>query len=630
MLSSRRCSFAFALLLCLVLVCYFWRDIVAAGPPRLTFRPKPHDNNKSEPAADASQYKEEEAAQKPTAPDPEISHPDPPSSSSSSSSSFRWSQVPQHYPVSSFAPLPSGGDATALPRIQHAFRAESADARATRQARLGAVRGNFTRAWHGYRQYAWLKDEVGPLSGQSFDHFGGWAASLVDGLDTLWIMGLRAEFDEAVDAIRAIDFSSCALGELNVFETVIRYMGGLLGAYDLSGGAYPVLLRKAEELGEMVYKAFDTPNRMPITRWDFHAAKRGEKQLAPDNTLVAEIGSLSLELTRLAQLTGENRYYDAIKRITDHFVAQQSQTELPGLFPVVVNPRRLDFKSGNLFTLGGMVDSLYEYLPKAHLLLHGATDSYKDLYLNALKPIQEHLIYKPMTPDERDIRIAGQASVSSHTVQPEPQAQHLTCFTGGMVALGARAFPDPAMLRLGRQLTDGCTWAYEVMPQGIMPEIMHTTRCPAAAQPCPWDDSIWHSAVDSLTPGAEHVAAKIQTQHLPPGVAAVDDTRYGLRPEAIESVFVLWRLTGDVRLQETAWGMFQSIVAATATDIGAAALSDCVDVGGDHRTDRMESFWLAETLKYFYLVFAEPEVVSLDEFVLNTEAHPFRYRTLAK
>jgi mannosyl-oligosaccharide alpha-1,2-mannosidase len=42
------------------------------------------------------------------------------------------------------------------------------------------------------------------------------------------------------------------------------------------------------------------------------------------------------------------------------------------------------------------------------------------------------------------------------------------------------------------------------------------------------------------------------------------------------------------------------------------------------QVDKMESFWLAETLKYFYLIFAEPGVVSLDDYVLNTEAHPFR------
>ena len=43
----------------------------------------------------------------------------------------------------------------------------------------------------------------------------------------------------------------------------------------------------------------------------------------------------------------------------------------------------------------------------------------------------------------------------------------------------------------------------------------------------------------------------------------------------------------------------------------------------------MESFWLAETLKYFYLLYSEPSLISLDEWVLNTEAHPFRRPTLS-
>ena len=74
--------------------------------------------------------------------------------------------------------------------------------------------------------------------------------------------------------------------------------------------------------------------------------------------------------------------------------------------------------------------------------------------------------------------------------------------------------------------------------------------------------------------------------------------------------------------------MFNSIIAAVDTDIGAASLDDCFSPSvKDRRIDRMESFWFAETLKYFYLIFADPDLVSLDEFVLNTEAHPFRYRS---
>ena len=95
------------------------------------------------------------------------------------------------------------------------------------------------------------------------------------------------------------------------------------------------------------------------------------------------------------------------------------------------------------------------------------------------------------------------------------------------------------------------------------------------------------------------------------------------RPEAIESVFILYRITGDESLRERAWNMFNSIVAPTITEVAHAALDNCM-VPSAPKADRMESFWLAETLKYFYLMFSEPDVISLDEYVLNTEAHPLR------
>jgi mannosyl-oligosaccharide alpha-1,2-mannosidase len=95
------------------------------------------------------------------------------------------------------------------------------------------------------------------------------------------------------------------------------------------------------------------------------------------------------------------------------------------------------------------------------------------------------------------------------------------------------------------------------------------------------------------------------------------------RPEAIESVFILYRITGDPTLRERAWKMFNAIVEHTLTDIAHAGLDDCT-VQNPPKSDRMESFWLAETLKYFYLIFSEPDVVSLDDYVLNTEAHPLK------
>jgi hypothetical protein len=96
-----------------------------------------------------------------------------------------------------------------------------------------------------------------------------------------------------------------------------------------------------------------------------------------------------------------------------------------------------------------------------------------------------------------------------------------------------------------------------------------------------------------------------------------------LRPEAIESVFILHRITGDPIWMEKAWDMFLHIELHTRTQIAAAALDD-VTLAEPRQVDSMESFWLAETLKYFFLLYSDWDLVNLDQWVLNTEAHPLR------
>ena len=71
--------------------------------------------------------------------------------------------------------------------------------------------------------------------------------------------------------------------------------------------------------------------------------------------------------------------------------------------------------------------------------------------------------------------------------------------------------------------------------------------------------------------------------------------------------------------------MFESIDKYTRTEFANAALDDITVTNGDPpKSDRMESFWTAETLKYLYLIFSEPTLISLDDYVFITEAHPFR------
>lgn len=85
-------------------------------------------------------------------------------------------------------------------------------------------------------------------------------------------------------------------------------------------------------------------------------------------------------------------------------------------------------------------------------------------------------------------------------------------------------------------------------------------------------------------------------------------------------------MTGDKYWPEKGWKMFEAIVRNAQTEAGASSFDNVLSKNPD-KSDGMESFWTAETLKYFYLLYSEPTVISLDEWVLNTEAHPFKRPT---
>lgn len=180
---------------------------------------------------------------------------------------IHWSQLPEHFPIptKSLIQLPTG-KAKAIPKIQHfKFPNETSEEKVAREAKLATIKKTFAFSWDGYRKNAWLQDELSPVSGKHRNPFCGWAATLVDSLDALWMLGLKAEFEEAVEAVRKLDFTTSIRNDLPLFEVTIRYLGGLLAAYDLGGSKYKILLDKAVELAEVLMGAFDTPNRMPMT-----------------------------------------------------------------------------------------------------------------------------------------------------------------------------------------------------------------------------------------------------------------------------------------------------------------------------------------------------------------------------
>jgi mannosidase alpha-like ER degradation enhancer 2 len=96
---------------------------------------------------------------------------------------------------------------------------------------------------------------------------------------------------------------------------------------------------------------------------------------------------------------------------------------------------------------------------------------------------------------------------------------------------------------------------------------------------------------------------------------------YHLRPEIIESTYYLYHYTRDPIYREMGEKMFDDFVKHCRAENGYAALTDVVT---KQQRDEMESFVLAETFKYFYLLFAPPETVDFDQVTFNTEAHPLR------
>ncbi len=91
---------------------------------------------------------------------------------------------------------------------------------------------------------------------------------------------------------------------------------------------------------------------------------------------LAVVGSLQLEFTRLSQITGNQKYYDAVQRLINELEKWQMNTALPGMWPAHVSAQRTNESVGlgsnndnpeELFTLGSLADSTYEYLPKVFM-----------------------------------------------------------------------------------------------------------------------------------------------------------------------------------------------------------------------------------------------------------------------
>eukprot|EP01028_Stygiella_incarcerata_P011186 TRINITY_DN6201_c0_g1_i1.p1 TRINITY_DN6201_c0_g1~~TRINITY_DN6201_c0_g1_i1.p1 ORF type:complete len:627 (+),score=182.35 TRINITY_DN6201_c0_g1_i1:93-1973(+) len=442
--------------------------------------------------------------------------------------------------------------------------------------KMEAVRNAMRHAWKGYKDVAFGRDELHPLSRSSHDWVaGGMGFTIIDSLDTLWLMGLKEEFYEGVEWIRK-NLSFDKKQGISLFETTIRHLGGLLSAYELSGEK--VLLEKADDLGKRMLPAFDTPSGIPRSTINLGDGSSSTPGWTGGSSILSEVGTLQLEFKKLAQLTGNDIYRQKVDHVMDVLYDQMPDD---GLLPIYIdaNSGRL---RGSQVSFGALGDSFFEYELKQYILTGETEKRHREMFDKSMKGMINGLV---KTSPQGSVYVAER---NGNNVNPK--MDHLACFVAGSLALGAADAPTSAdsekYLEVAKGITETCYQMYARQQSGLAPEFV--TFSP------------------EMRIGADF---------------------YIQRPEAVEAFFYLWRVTGDPTYREWSWNVFQSIEKhCKVPECGYAGIRG-VNSAHPQQDDLMQSFFLAETLKYIFLSFAPQETLLLDEWVFNTEAHPLHVYT---
>ncbi|KAJ1966301.1 hypothetical protein IWQ62_002459 [Dispira parvispora] len=465
--------------------------------------------------------------------------------------------------------------------------------------RRQAVRRVTQRAWQAYITHARGFDELRPVGCEGVDNFGGLRIMAIDSLDTLWMMGLENEFWEAVELARGVNFTQVD-GDLSFFETGIRVLGGLISAYELS--QVQVLKDRAVEIGDVLLRAFDTPTGLPNSRVN----PRRNQALGTD-VVLAEVGTIQLEMAKLSQITGNPVYNEKAQEVITFI--NSLETYLPGLVPVFIDANTGEFR-GDLVTFGALGDSYYEYLIKYAAMTRNTKGIHSQMYQQAIDSMGLYMLTTAKNhPDDWYLP-------ELHRDTIRPTMQHLTCFAPGMLALGSDILNRPADLGVAKQLLKSCINFYQHTATGLGPEEIGFDPSD------PTTDGTSKQAFQSCT---TKPLTKDQESWQRKHGYYVKSPSYILRPETIESLLYLYRYTGNVSYQAMGWRFFESIEHHTRTSVAYSSIHDVnARSRSENLSDSMPSFFLAETLKYLYLLFSDKSVFSFRDYVFNTEAHPFK------
>ena len=447
-------------------------------------------------------------------------------------------------------------------------------------------------AFSSYEKYAWGHDEHMVLN-KGFTNWGdegtkkiphGLALTLIEALGTLWIAGLTDEFQRSVLYLASMDHSFDRNVDVSLFETTIRILGGLLSAYELSGEL--ILLDKAYDIGGRLFHAV-TARAIPHALVNLHTGRGYSPQWLGSLQSLAEVTSIQLEFCKLSQLTGDMDFCEGVTRIMRTILRH---TPASGLFPIYVRVADGTPASEKPVTLGARGDSFYEYLAKQWVLTNKTEKWLQEAYEKTSNGIIEKLL-KQM--DENHAFIAEARDTGGNSL--EYKMDHLVCFVVGMLQIAKHGKNAARDDKAAGDIARTCHSIYTSNPTGLGVEIVRFSE---------------HGGKYEMFPsqGAYH---------------------YIMRPEVIEAMFYQTRYHPEEyeTWSNMAWVMYEAMEKHLWVEDGWTGLQDATRLGSS-RTEKMESFFVAETLKYAFLAAADKEVaptqLPLTEWVFNTEAHPLR------
>ncbi|EDW65205.1 ER degradation-enhancing alpha-mannosidase-like protein 2 [Drosophila virilis] len=443
------------------------------------------------------------------------------------------------------------------------------------------VRRMFQHAYDGYLKYAANYDELRPLTCDGHDTWGSYSLTLIDALDTLATMGNFSEFRRVHTLlIEKMNFNRDI--NVSVFETNIRIVGGLLSAHLLSRRAGVDVEPGWPCSGPLLRMAEDVARRL-LPAFDTNTGM-------PYGTVNLRYGVPSGE-TSITCTAGVGTFlveFGTLSRLTGKSIYEE--VALQAIYAlwerrssIGLFGNHIDVQSGRWTALdsgiGAGVDSLFEYLVKGAILLN--RPELLELFAEARAPIDKYM--------RKDDWYVWVGMNKGHVTLPVFQS--LESFWPGILSIVGDT--EPAMRTMTRYIS---VWK----KYGFLPEFFN----------------------------------------IPAGEASPNREVYPLRPELIESAMYLYRATKNQYLLELGEHMLETIEFSAKTKCGYATIRNVVT---HEKENRMESFFLAETTKYLYLLFDEDNflhndgedrhgelldseenvcVVQAGAYIFNTEAHP--------